>query len=91
MDRKENRTRLITLFFGTVPFLIPVLIALWSSVTKNTLFGKYNGSDFDAFRNFKVIIEMYSVLYWPTYIIGAVLIVAAIKDKKGGNRNDPNE
>lgn len=91
MDRKEKRTRLITLFFGTVPFLIPVLIALWSSVTKNTLFGKYNGSDFDAFRNFKVIIEMYSVLFWPTYIISAILIIPAVNGKKGGSGNDSNE
>ena len=82
MNKKEKRDRLIILLLGIVPFLIPVVIALWSIATKNTPFGKYNGSNFDAFRNFKTIIEMYSILYWPTYLIGAVLIVSSMKKQK---------
>ena len=52
----------ILLFLGSVPFLIALAFCFVSSLTAYGMsFGDY--------------IVLYSFLYWPTYIIGIVLIV----------------
>ena len=54
---------------GAVPFVIPVILGLYHMVIESWLLIDW--------------LFLYSVIYWPTYLIGLGLIVlAAIKLKK---------
>ena len=79
MNREEKRNRIIVLLLGVTPFLIPVLLGLYCIVTKNTVFGPNYGSNFNPLREFKAVVEMYSILYWPTYILGAAMMFVFLK------------
>ena len=55
-------------FAGFLPFIVPVCMALYSMSIETWVF-------FDW-------ILLYSVIYWPTYVIGILVIVIAAKKRK---------
>ena len=55
-------------YAGFLPFLIPVLMALYSMSVESW--------------NFFDWILLYSVIYWPTYIVGIILILIAVRKRK---------
>ena len=72
---KHKILRNILLWIGIVPFVLPVLVGIYKiSIESWTM------SDW---------LILYSFLYWPTYFIGAVLIVIAVvlyrKERKKQN------
>lgn len=72
--RNKNILSKILIFFGTLPFLFVFLMAIINSITGfdfmfNTSYG------FEAFWGTIVI---YSFLFWPIYVVGALFIVIGI-------------
>lgn len=59
-------------YTGFLPFIIPVLMALYSMSVESW--------------NFFDWILLYSVIYWPTYIVGIILILIAVRKRK--NRDE---
>jgi len=55
-------------YAGFLPFIIPVLMALYSISVESW--------------NFFDWILLYSVIYWPTYIVGIILILIAVRKRK---------
>lgn len=55
-------------YTGFLPFIIPVLMALYSMSVESW--------------NFFDWILLYSVIYWPTYIVGIILILIAVRKRK---------
>ena len=55
-------------YAGFLPFIIPVLMALYSMSVESW--------------NFFDWILLYSVIYWPTYIVGIILILIAVRKRK---------
>lgn len=55
-------------YTGFLPFIIPVLMALYSMSVESW--------------NFFDWILLYSVIYWPTYIVGIILILVAVRKRK---------
>ncbi len=55
-------------YVGFLPFIIPVLMALYSMSVEPW--------------NFFDWILLYSVIYWPTYIVGIILILIAVRKRK---------
>lgn len=66
----------ILLFLGTVPFLWAILNGIWAAV--NGFSGLAISSPptygFAAFADW---IILYSFVYWPTYVVGLILILWA--------------
>lgn len=59
-------------YVGFLPFIIPVVMALYSVSVESW--------------NFFDWILLYSVIYWPTYIVGIILILVAMR--KGKNAKE---
>jgi len=55
-------------YVGFLPFIIPVFMALYSMSVESW--------------NFFDWILLYSVIYWPTYIVGIILILVAVRKRK---------
>jgi len=55
-------------YAGFLPFIIPVFMALYSMSVESW--------------NFFDWILLYSVIYWPTYIVGIILILVAVRKRK---------
>lgn len=55
-------------YTGFLPFIIPVLMALYSMSVESW--------------NFFDWILLYSIIYWPTYIVGIILILIAVRKRK---------
>lgn len=71
---KKNRKWKILLFIGTLPFIIIIGISIFSMFNGFTfMFDTTHG--LEAFCDSMLIL---SFLFWPTYIIGAVLIILSI-------------
>ena len=71
--KKKKIIKAILIILGLIPFIIPIIWSLFSTVIDNSV-----GLSFTEF------ILYYSFLYWPTYILGIVAIAIAlfIKPKK---------
>ena len=59
----------ILFILGLIPFIIPTLLSIYTISVQ---------SDFNFFE----YIFLYSFLYWPTYILGIVLIIISIKKSR---------
>ena len=74
------------LIVGIVPFSIPLITGIYNSITG------FSGLCFIECNNYyglQAVIDsvyLYSYIFWPTYIIGAILIIISIiKLKKRKN------
>jgi len=73
---KKKCFLIVLLAIGTFPFLIPLIAGIYKAaigfsglaVLSPAVYG------WEAFMNFLIL---YSYLYWPTYLIGALLICIA--------------
>jgi len=59
-------------YVGFLPFIIPVFMALYSMSVESW--------------NFFDWILLYSVIYWPTYIVGIILILVAVRKRKNKDK-----
>lgn len=61
------------LILGTIPFIIPLVYGIYSFFAGFSFFTTTKGFEgmFDA-------IIVWSFVYWPTYIIGLILIIVSI-------------
>ena len=55
-------------YAGFLPFAVPIFMAVYSMSVE-----KWNFFDW---------ILLYSVIYWPTYIVGIILILIAVRKRK---------
>lgn len=78
----------ILLFVGTTPFLWAFFSGLYAALTgfSGLSLSSPQAYGFAAFADW---IILYSFVYWPTYVIGLILIVwAAMKLISGGKDQD---
>ena len=61
---KHKILRNILLRIGIVPFVLPVLVGIYKINSESWTIPDW--------------LILYSFLYWPTYLIGAALIIAAV-------------
>ena len=72
--KKRNRLSKILVFFGTLPFLFLLLLAIKYSITGfNFMFNTSYG--FEAFWGTIVI---FLFLFWPIYVVGALFVIIGI-------------
>jgi len=78
-DDMKRKIWIFMLILGIIPFIIPLIYGIYSFIFGVTFF-------FDTTSGFEGLfnsILMWSFVYWPTYIIGAILIIiSAIKIKR---------
>ena len=73
----------IILIVGIIPFLIPLIAGIYSSITGFSGLCFFECDNYYGFSAFIDSIYLYSFVFWPTYIIGLFLIVlSVIKLKK---------
>lgn len=72
--KKKKIIWVILLIIGLIPFLIPLLFGIISFFSGFSFLSAYS-KGFEAMFG---IIFLWSFLFWPTYIIGAILIVLSI-------------
>ena len=71
---KKNLIWNILLIIGIVPFLLPFVLGLYRmSIESWTMFDW---------------LVLYSFIYWPTYLIGAVAIAVSVVGKIAQRRKD---
>lgn len=71
---KKNLIWNILLIIGIVPFLLPFVLGLYRmSIESWTMFDW---------------LVLYSFIYWPTYLIGAVAIAVSVVGKIAKRRKD---
>ena len=71
----------ILLFIGIFPFSIPILLGILSFFVGFSFLSGYS----IGFEGMFGAIAIYSFLFWPTYIIGTILIILSaikLKNKK---------
>ena len=62
---KKNTIWKILMFIGICPFVVPVVLGAYTMIVETS----WTWVDW---------LVMYSFLYWPTYIVGAVLIILSV-------------
>ena len=69
---------IILLIIGMLSFAIPLIAGIWDSITG------FSGLCFiecDNYYGFEALIDsiyLYSYIFWPTYIMGIILILLSI-------------
>jgi len=64
-----NNYSKILFIIGLIPFIIPILLSIYTISVQNNF-------------NFFEYIFLYSFVYWPTYILGILLIIISIKKSR---------
>lgn len=65
----------ILLTIGFIPFIIPVFLGIGSAIFGHAGLCFFGCDVVYGFKAFFDSIYLYSYLFWPTYIIGIILIV----------------
>ena len=72
----------LLLIVGMIPFIVPLVYGIYNSING------FSGlclwpCDYDyGFKAFADSIMFYSFIFWPTYIIGIVLVFLSVKKLK---------
>ena len=81
MQQKAKCTALLwklVLFCGTVPFLVPLFLAIVRAITGYPTGLIVSTGSIYGWEAFYTVIFMYSYLLWPTYLVGLALIILGI-------------
>lgn len=76
--KNKKRIWIILLIVGIIPFTIPLITGTYDSI------GGFSGLCFvecEKYYGIKAFVDsvyLYSFILWPTYIIGAILIIISI-------------
>ena len=84
---KSKKIWKILLFLGIIPIAIPLVDGIYSSITGFS--GLCFGSGCISKYGFKAFIDsifLYSFIFWPTYIIGLILIIISMIKIKKNNK-----
>lgn len=85
--KNNKRIWIFLLILGVVPFAIPLISGIYDSING------FSGLCFlecDYYYGRKALIDsiyLYSFIFWPTYIIGIILIVLSIIKLKSMKQN----
>ncbi len=75
---------------GIIPFVVPIAYGISSAINGYSGLCLWPCTNEYGFGAFYHSISLYTVFFWPTYIIGSVLIVVSIiklvKNKKRTNK-----
>jgi len=77
---KNKTIWIILLIVGIIPFIIPLIAGIYDSVN-GIPSGLLCFSDCEYNYGFQAFIDsiyLYSFVFWPTYIVGVILIVISI-------------
>lgn len=89
--KKKKILWIILLIIGLVPLIIPLIYSIG-----NAIFG-FSGICFIGCKNdyglsaFFDSMVLYSFVFWPTYIIGLILIIVSIIFLKRGSKKCPKK
>jgi len=78
----KKKVWIILLALGIIPFAIPIISGLYNSING---FSGLCILDCDYYYGFNALMDsviLYSFIFWPTYIVGAILIVLSIMKLK---------
>ena len=79
MKKKKIIIWQVLLLIGLLPFVVPILLGFISIFTGFSFLAAYS-TGFEALFG---VLSFWSFLFWPTYIIGIILIIiSTIKIKK---------
>ena len=73
--KKKTALWITLLVIGTVPFVLALLLSVNAAVNGFSFLWAPAEYGFEAFTGYLL---MFSYLYWPGYIIGLILIIAAL-------------
>lgn len=79
----------ILLVVGIIPFVVALGAGIYHSITGFSGICILDCKYYYGFQAFKDSIVLYSFIFWPTYIIGAILIILSMfklrkKERKQG-------
>lgn len=87
--KKKNILWEIILIFGILPFVISLVFGIYSAITGFSGLCILSCKDIYGLQAFVDSIVMYSYIFWPTYVIGIILLIisiiilkAKVKDKQ---------
>lgn len=83
MDKKKLLWKVL-LVIGMIPFVIVIGYGVYSSIIGFSVLCILNCTKEYGFIAFRDSIFLYSSVFWPTYIIGVILMIISII-KLGGN------
>lgn len=80
MSKEKNKKLIwiVLLFIGIIPFVIPLIAGIYDSITGFSGLCFIECDNYYGFQAFIDSIYLYSFIFWPTYIIGAILIILSI-------------
>ena len=68
----------ILLVVGIIPFVVALYAGIYHSITGFSGICILDCKYYYGFQAFKDSIILYSFIFWPTYIIGAILIILSM-------------
>ena len=81
--KKKKVLWIILLILGIIPFAIPLIAGIYDSINGFSGLCFMSCTNYYGFNAFIESIYLYSFIFWPTYIIGLILIlISIIKLKK---------
>jgi uncharacterized membrane protein len=69
---------IILIIIGAIPLILPIITGIYSAINGYSGLCLWPCTNYYGFTAFIDSVFIYSVLLWPTYIIGIVLIVVGI-------------
>jgi len=85
--KRKNILWKIVLIIGILPFLVAFILGLYSGITGFSGLCILNCKDVYGIQAFVDSLIMYSYIFWPTYIIGLIMILISILLMKTKKRN----
>lgn len=76
--KKNKIVWIVLLIIGIIPFAIPLIAGIYDSINGFSGLCFIACDNYYGFQAFLDSIYLYSFIFWPTYIIGAILIVLSI-------------
>lgn len=76
--KKKKIVWIILLIAGIIPFAIPVITGIYDAINGFSGLCFVGCDNYYGFQAFIDSVYLYSFIFWPTYIIGVILIILSI-------------
>ena len=76
--KKKKIVWISLLIVGIIPFAIPLIVGIYDSLIGFSGLCFIECDNYYGFQAFIDSIYLYSFIFWPTYIIGVILIILSI-------------
>lgn len=75
---KKKKVWIILLVVGIIPLIVPLILGIYNSIIGYSGLCLFQCDYYYGIKAFIDSIILYSYIFWPTYVIGILLIILSI-------------